>query len=174
MKKTIYSILMVALMGAIVSCASTKVEEPELPPVSAAKAAAMAEDGAIDLGTWESMDKFAIKYDEEAYTITMNGNEYIQFPLPQTLTAGSTITVHLTGTNAGASGFRSWVVDDHQTTLSDPLYMDSTFDKLPQGDFDLTYTLNATADALYLFIKGPQWGTMLDNLTIKSVAVIFN
>lgn len=175
MKKTLISILMVASFVTLISCGSTKVEaEPEVPPMSAVKAAAMNEAGAIDMATWETMDKFAVKYDDEAYTITMSGNEYIQFPLPQTLEAGKTITVHLTGTNAGTSGFRSWVVDDHQTTLSDPLYMDSTFDKLPQGDFDLTYTLNATADAIYLFIKGPQWGTMLDNITLKSVAVIFN
>ncbi len=175
MKKTLLSILMIASLVAFISCGSTKVEEtPEAPADSAAKVAAMAEEGAIDMSSWQSMDKFAIKYDAEAYTIFMNGNEYIQFPLPEPLAAGATITVHLTGTNAGKSGFRSWVVDNNQTTNSDPLYMDSAFDGLASGDFDITYTLNATAESYFLFIKGPQWGTMLDSITLKSVAVIYN
>ena len=178
MKRTLFSVLMAATLVAFISCGSTKVEnvkeEPAAPADSAAKVAAMAEEGAIDLSTWETMDKFAVKYDAEAYTITMNGNEYIQFPLAQPLEAGKTITVHITGVNNGKSGFRSWVVDNNQTTNSDPLYMDSAFDGLAAGDFDITYTLNATAESYYLFIKGPQWGTMLDNIILKSVAVVFN
>lgn len=176
MKKTLLSILIVASLAALISCGSTKVEEPvpEVPAVSEVKAAALAEEGAIDMATWQTVDKFAVKYDDEAYTIIMNGNEYIQFPLPETLAAGESITVHLTGTNYGKSGFRSWIVDDHQTTLSDPLYLDSAFDGLPAGDFDITYTLNTTADGMFLFIKGPVWGTMLENIVLKSVAVIYN
>lgn len=177
MKKTLLKLVMAASLVALISCGSTKVEtpaEPEAPADSPAKIAAMAEEGAIDLGTWESVDKFAIKYDADAYQIFMDGNEYIQFPLPETLEAGKSITVHLTGINEGESGFRSWIVDDHQTTLSDPLYLDSAFAGLPAGEFDLTYTLNTTADGMYLFIKGPQWGTMLSKITIKSVAVLYN
>lgn len=175
MKKTLLSILIAASLVAFISCGSTKAEaEPEAPAVSAVKAAALEEAGAIDMATWQTVDKFAVKYDDEAYTILMSGNEYIQFPLPETLPAGASITVHLTGTNNGTSGFRSWIVDDHQTTLSDPLYLDSAFDGLPAGDFDITYTLNTKEDGMFLFIKGPQWGTMLDNIILKSVAVIYN
>jgi len=178
MKKILTAVLAVSLL-ALMSCASKAtttetVKEPEVPAMSAAKTAAMAEEGALDLETFESADAWAIKYNKDDYTLLLNGCEFVQFKLATPMEAGDVITVHLTGTNEGVSGFRSWVVDDHQTTNSDPLYLDSIFDKLPQGDFDLTYTLNATNPSIYLFIKGPQWGTMLDKITLKSVAVTYN
>lgn len=163
---------------ALMSCASKSApvaEEPVAAPAdSAAKVAAMAEEGALDLGSFEALDSWAMKYDAEAYTLYMNGGEYFQFRLPTPMNEGDVITVHITGTNEGKSGFRSWVIDDNQTTNSDPIYMGSAFDALPQGDFDITYTLNATKPSTCLFIKGPQWGTMIEKLTFKSVAVIYN
>lgn len=174
MKKTLFATILMAALLTLASCASKSaaVDEPEGD--SPARAAALAEPGAIDLATWQTVDKFAMKYDDKAYTLICNGGEYFQFPLLTEMDAGDVITVHITGTNNGVSGFRSWVVDQNQTTLSDPLYLDSAFSGLPEGDFDITYTLNATAPAQYLFIKGPQWGTMIDKLTIKSVAVSYN
>ncbi|MCR4743184.1 MAG: hypothetical protein K5866_10000 [Treponema sp.] len=172
--KKILTILAGISLLALVSCASNKVEEEVVPEVSAAKAAAMAEEGAIDLGTYESVDSWAMTYDEDAYTLTMNGGEYFQFRLPTPLEAGQSVTVHITGTNTGTTGFRGWLVDDNQTTNADPLYLDSAFDGLPAGDFDITYTLNATNTSTYVFFKGPQWGTMIEGFTLKSLSVIYN
>ena len=175
MKKTLLATVFMAALFTLVSCASKKAAEEEVPGDSKAKLEALAEEGAIDLSTWQTVDKFAMKYNPEEYTLTCNGGEYFQFPLPVEMNAGDYITVHLTGTNNGDTGFRSWVVDNNQTTLSDPLYLDFKKDGADYvtGDFDITYTLNATAPATFLFIKGPQWGTMIDKLTIKSVAVIY-
>ncbi|MCQ2593063.1 MAG: hypothetical protein MJ188_09805 [Treponema sp.] len=179
MKKTLSLTLLAAVLFALVSCASKEAAvEPavvEEPAISAAKLAAMEEPGFIDLETWQTMDSFAMKFNKDAYTLTFNGGEYFQFPLPTEMVADSQITVHITGTNNGKAGFRSWVVDQNQTTLSDPLYLGFKPDGADyvEGDFDITYTLNATAPAMYLFIKGPQWGTMIDNLVIKSVAVTY-
>lgn len=124
----------------------------------------------LDLSTWQTVDEFAIKYDAKAESLTINGGEYFQLPLPKELNDGEAIKVHLKGQNNGASGFRSWTVDEVQTTNSD-IYMDATFENLPSGDFDLTYTLTAFAPSAYLFIKGPQWGTMLDKLTFTYISV---
>lgn len=174
MKKTVLATVLMAALFALVSCASKKGAD-EGPAVSAAKEAALALPGAIDLSTWQTVDKFAMKYDDAAYTLTCNGGEYFQFPLSTEMDAGSEITVHITGVNNGTSGFRSWVVDNNQTTLSDPLYLDFKADgaDYKTGEFDITYTLNATAPAQFLFIKGPQWGTMIDKLTIKSIEVTY-
>jgi len=176
MKKTLLATVLMAALFALVSCASKSAGEEEPAGDSKARIAGLAEEGAIDLATWQTVDKFAMKYDAEAYTLTCNGGEYFQFELPQEMNAGDVITVHLTGTNNGATGFRSWVVDTNQTTLSDPLYLDFKSDGADYvtGDFDITYTLNATAPAQFLFIKGPQWGTMIEKLTLKSVAVSYN
>lgn len=174
MKKTFLVTVLAAALMALVSCASKGAAADEGPKDSEARIAGLSEIGAIDLATWQTADKFAMKYNADEYTLTCNGGEYFQFPLPQEMAEGDVITVHLTGVNNGTSGFRSWVVDQNQTTLSDPLYLDSAFGGLPEGEFDITYQLNATAPAMYLFIKGPQWGTMIEKLTLKSVAVSYN
>ncbi len=175
MKKTLLLAAFSAVLFAFVSCASKKAGADESQGDSKARIEALAEEGAIDLATWQTADKFAMKYDAEAYTLTCNGGEYFQFPLPREINPGEYLTVHLTGTNNGDTGFRSWVVDNNQTTLTEELYLDFKKDGADYvtGDFDVTYTLDVTGPASFLFIKGPQWGTMIDNLTIKSVAVIY-
>ena len=127
MKKTFLATVLLASVLALVSCASKEAAGAEEPKVSAAKTAALAEPGAIDMSTWKTVDKFAMKYDDEAYTLTCNGGEYFSFPLPVEMDTGDVITVHITGINKGETGFRSWVVNENQTTLSDPLYLDSAF-----------------------------------------------
>ncbi len=159
MKKLIGIAVLAASLLAFVSCASTKVDTP----------VAVAEDGAIEISMWDTVDSWAVSLNDDG-SVTMNGGEYIQWPLAEEIAAGTTVKVHLTGKNAGKSGFRSWLVDMNQSTNSN-LYTDSTFDNLAQGDFDLTYTLTATNPSNYIFIKGPVYGTMIENLTIKSVSV---
>lgn len=181
MKKVLSTLVLASLLALVVSCASTKNESTEVaeetPAVSEVKAAALEEEGAIDMSTWQALDKFAIKYNDADYTIKMNGNEYIQFPLPTPLNAGDVITVHLTGINTGKNGFRSWVVDDNQTTNCanpDGLYFTTKDPNFGQGEFDITYELEATAPSTFLFIKGIQWGTMIEGVTLTSVAVLYN
>lgn len=174
MKKIVIGFfVLTASLFTCISCASTKVEDTAAAPVaSVAREAAMAEEGAIDLSSWSSVDSWAVKFNEAEWAVTMNGGEFIQWPLAKEVAAGETVTVHLTGTNNGKSGFRSWLIDMNQKTNSNVL-MDYAFENLPQGDFDVTYTLTATDTGAFLFIKGPVWGTMLEKLTFKSVAVTY-
>ena len=171
MKKSLLALCAVATLFTFVSCAST--EKAETAPVeSAARKAALAEDGALDLATYET-NGISVKYDAEAYTLNVKDTEVFQFRLPTPLETGQSITVHITGTNNGKVGFRSWLVDDVQTTNSN-LYLDLIGEGLAAGDFDKTYVLTATAYSTYVFFKGPQYGTNIDNITMKSVSVKYN
>lgn len=174
MKKTLLVTLALASIFAFASCASKSAADTAAaePAVNEAKEAAMAEEGAIDISTYGSKDKWATKFKEDEWTVTMNGGESFYFPLPKELNANETIVVHLTGVNGGKAGFRTWTIDDHETTNSN-IITDYAFEALPQGDFDVTYELTATAPSTSILIKGPVWGTMLEKLTIKSCAVIY-
>ena len=177
MKKLLFAALIAATLFTAVSCASKQAAEDDLDSPSQARTEALAMEGAIDLAEFQSPDKFAIKYDEEAYTLTCKGPEYLYFELPEELIPNETvITVNMKGTNNGVEGFRVWVDTGSQRDLSDPVYLDAVGDGLPSGDFDITFELNANKDVggTCLWIKGPRWGTMIDNVTFKSITVIYN
>ena len=178
MKKTLlFAALIAATLFTAVSCASKQAAEDNVDAPSQARTEALAKEGAIDLAEFQSPDKFAIKYDAEAYTLTCKGPEYLYFDLPQELIPNETvITVNMKGTNNGVEGFRVWVDTGSQRDLSDPVYMGAVGEGLPAGDFDITFELNANEDVggTCLWIKGPRWGTMIDNVTFKSITVIYN
>jgi len=178
MKKTLlFAALIAATLFTAVSCASKQAAEDNVDAPSQARTEALAKEGAIDLAEFQSPDKFAIKYDAEAYTLTCKGPEYFYFDLPQELIPNETvITVNMKGTNNGVEGFRVWVDTGSQRDLSDPVYMGAVGEGLPAGDFDITFELNANKDVggTCLWIKGPRWGTMIDNVTFKSITVIYN
>lgn len=181
MKKTLAVFAAVAMLAALISCESAEKEapvaapEPAAPVVkedSAAKKAAMEEPGAIDLETYETAG-IDVKYDAEAYTLSVKDTQCFQFRLERPLEADETITVHMTGINNGTAGFRCWTVDDNQTTNSN-LYTDKIGEGLEPGEFDVTFTLTATAESTYFFVKAPSWDAMIDDIVITSVAVLFN
>ena len=177
MKKLLFAALIAATLFTAVSCASKQAAEDNVDAPSQARTEALAKEGAIDLAEFQSPDKFAIKYDAEAYTLTCKGPEYFYFDLPQELIPNETvITVNMKGTNNGVEGFRVWVDTGSQRDLSDPVYMGAVGEGLPAGDFDITFELNANKDVggTCLWIKGPRWGTMIDNVTFKSITVIYN
>lgn len=177
MKKLLFAALFAATLFTAVSCASKQAVEEDVDAPSQAKLVAMEEEGALDLSEFQSPDKFAIKYDDETYTLTCKGPEYFYFELPEELIPYETVvTVHMTGVNNGVEGFRVWIDTGSQRDLSDPVYLDAVGEGLPSGDFDLTFELNANKDVggKCLWIKGPRWGTMIDNVVFKSIAVVYN
>lgn len=178
MKKTLLFVaLIAATLFTAVSCASKQAAEEEVAAPSQARIDALAMEGALDLAEFQSPDKFAIKYNDEDYTLTCKGPEYLYFELPEELIPNETvITVNMKGINNGAEGFRVWVDTGAQKDLSDPVYMGAVGEGLPAGDFDITFELNANKDVggKCLWIKGPRWGTMIDNVTFKSITVKYN
>lgn len=177
MKKALFALTMVAMTLAFAACASDEVEEAA--PVeevvvedSAAKKAAMAEPGAVDLGTYETAS-MNVEYDAEKYELYVKETACFQFPLEHAIQCDDSITVHMTGINNGTAGFRCWTIDDHQTTNSN-LYLDCVGEALAPGPFDITFTLTATSESVYFFVKAPSWDSEIDDIVVKSVAIIYN
>ena len=67
-------------------------------------------------------------------------------------------------------GFRSWLVDDSQTTNSNVF---NTNDEVgfTGGEIELLYDLEATTAAGQLFFKGPSYGVNIDDLEISKIYV---
>lgn len=171
-RKVLFSFLVVLTVSFVYGAPAKTNAKNASKQQSAAKKAAMAETGAIDLSSFMSVDSWALKYNEEAYTLTANGCEYFQFPLPKALMPGQTINVHVKGINNGNSGFRCWTVDEKQTTNSN-LYLSAAKDALPKGPFNRTYKLTATAPSSFIFFKGPQYGVMIENIVITSLSITY-
>ncbi len=172
MKKSL--ILGIALVAVLLaSCGTTKAAE-EKKPVEEEKPAYVftpTEEGDMDLSTASSVDYRGLKFNEETGVLSCKGIEYFQVPLGEELPAGTVVKVHLVGKNNGTVGFRCWLTDNNQVTLADPLYLDCIGDGLPAGDFDLNFELNASGTVANFFLKGPQYGTMIDDIEITKLVL---
>ena len=108
-------------------------------------------------------------------TLTVVDQPFVSFPLSQTLCSGQSVVVHATGVNNGTAGLRSWLIDGAQSTNSNVVtaYVGTS---LPSGSFTLDYTLTVLADktAGFLFIKGPVYGTNIDNIIISTITVTYS
>ncbi|HKO50457.1 MAG TPA: hypothetical protein VJV79_22195, partial [Polyangiaceae bacterium] len=115
-------------------------------------------------------DAACYRYDSTARTVTVIGREIIQFPLPHPLIVGQSVVVHVTGTNQGTTGFRSWLVDIMQGTSSNlEVFTAST---VPPGSFTLDYTLTVNSGTpSFLFFKAPSSGGIIENVTFTTITV---
>jgi uncharacterized repeat protein (TIGR02543 family) len=112
------------------------------------------------------------------WTLQVTDVTCFDFALPSTLAdTGSVVEVHIKGTNTGANGFRSWLIDNSQTTGSNMLIYSSVSTSasaiaFPAGAYDLTYTLTSTiASTTRLFFKCYAYGQKIDSLQVDSITV---
>lgn len=124
----------------------------------------------LDLSTWESTFEDSVFYDETQNTLRLKDCEYFQLELPEELAPDQTVLVTLKGINNGTSGFRSWIVNYSETSQSN-LYVESIFEKLKSGEFEIRFELTTYGTGSCLFIKGPQWGTSIDDITFTNISV---
>jgi len=105
--------------------------------------------------------------------VTIIGREFIQFPLPRTLSAGQRVVVHVTGTNQATTGFRSWLVDIMQATSSNiEVFTGQNGSTVPPAEFTLDYTLTVTTGTPgFLFFKAPVAGGIIENVTFLTITV---
>jgi hypothetical protein len=124
----------------------------------------------IDLSTYQPVS--AGSYSAANQTLAVVAQLYFQFQLPKAFATGQSVAVHVTGTNNGTAGLRSWLVDGSQATLSN---MVTTYvgPGLVSGSFTLDYTLTATDSAEFLFFKGPTFSTNIDDVTISAITVTY-
>lgn len=106
-------------------------------------------------------------YDSASGTLTMTDISQFKLALPKTLASGSSLKVYVNAADNGSTGFRSWVTDDSNNSLSNITAF--TTDEINSGE--LEYTLTATADTNYLLFKGATYDTNIGNVTFSSVRV---
>lgn len=169
--KKITTLVLAAMTVLMVSCGTTK--EAAKPAVEEKPAYVFTptEEGDMDLSTASSVDYRGLKFNEETCILSCKNIEFFQVPLGEYLDAGTVVKVHMTGKNNGKEGFRCWLTDDNQVTLADPLYLDCIGEGLPAGDFDISFELHASGTVANFFVKGPKYGTMIDNIEITKIVL---
>ena len=100
-------------------------------------------------------------------TVTAIDTESISWYLPEAVAAGETVTVHVKGT--ADDDFRMWLINVNEVTNSEQYKMSEH--GFTSGEFDVTFTLTATDEATEFFVKGYQYGTNLNNVTITYLDV---
>ena len=96
--------------------------------------------------------------------------------LPKAVALGDSVTVHITGTNAG-DGLRCWLGANGQITM---VANNEWITTTASGDFDLTMKLTAfdkdgkgATEATELAFKGASWGKNLSGVSVKSIEIIY-
>ncbi len=112
----------------------------------------------------------------EGNGVNIVGATLVSFKLPEGVTMGNTICVHIKGESVG--NFRTWLIDDAEVTSSEQHNMEVDY-KFFGGEFDeiIEYTVqyvdNTITDdtATQFAFKASSWNTTLDGLTVTEVGV---
>lgn len=90
--------------------------------------------------------------------------------LPSNVAANKKITVKAKGTNNGKTGFRIYAIYDVDSNKSD---INNNFKEagLPSGAFDISGDVTTTDEVNYILIKGPAYGTNIDNIDFTKITV---
>lgn len=112
-------------------------------------------------------------YDSTTGAVTAEDVEFFKIKLAYDVEKGKTLNVKIKGTMNGSLGFRSWLADSGDRTLSNQWSAKDEPGFAAPGAFEYEYSLTATEPASYLFFKGIQYGTNIDSLTLTSVEVAY-
>ena len=117
-----------------------------------------------------------VTYDAATGSITVKNVEQFGIPLGYKVPNGHTVWVKMKGKMNGPLGFRSWLVhsvDEKTTSSTQWTELAEPGDKAP-GDFDVKFQLVSESDeSSALLIKGPVYGTNIDDLTITSIEISY-
>ncbi len=117
-----------------------------------------------------------VTYDPETGSISVKDVEQFCIPLGYTVKNGHAIWVKIKGRMNGEQGFRSWMVNDmaNKTTLSDQWEAKNEEGFQAPGEFDYTFQLlSESDDVTCLLIKGPVYGTNIDDIVITSLEISY-
>ena len=154
-----------AKKSSTIGTVTVKVTKADAVPTKA-PAAPAANSYKVDLSTVMSAT-----YDKATDSVTAKDTLF-QFPLKTPAKNGDSFTVTVKGVYNGSKGFRSWLIDDVQTTLSN-VADTSVFPSKP-GAFEVTYTLTSIGAATNLFFKGATYDAPnVDNVTITSITIAY-
>lgn len=111
-----------------------------------------------------------VKYDAASAELKAENVKYFHIPLPEKVTAGTTVDVLIKGTYNGKNGFRVWLASDADGNFSEqPKSTDSNL----AGDFVWSVSLTATDQVGYIEFKGITWEHDIDELVLKSIDVSY-
>ena len=117
-----------------------------------------------------------VTYDAATGSITVKNVEQFGIPLGYKVPNGHTVWVKMKGRMNGSLGFRSWLVhsvDEKTTSSTQWNELAEPGDKAP-GDFEVKFQLVSESDeSSALLIKGPVYGTNIDDLTITSIEISY-
>ncbi len=107
-------------------------------------------------------------YAEDGSSVTYSSFTTVSYKLPSSYTAGTTIYVHVTGTNGDSNNVRAYLIPgtDNNATTPDVIYM-------TPGSFDVWTELTVATGytASEILFKGYQHGAVITSLTITSIEI---
>ncbi len=110
-------------------------------------------------------------YDESTKTIHAQNVEQFIVKLPEQINTGETVKFTIKGKNNGTVGFRVWLSDTNFSALSEQ--PKSTDYGVGSGEFTMEIELTSTGAATHILIKGPAYGTNMDDLEISSITAAY-
>ena len=109
-------------------------------------------------------------YDATTKQLQAKGVKFFHVPLPESVTAGTKVTLKIKGTYNGTLGFRVWLAASGDGNFSEQL---KSTEAGISGDFEWDLSLTATDKVGYLEFKGISWQDSVDDLIIKSIDVSY-
>ncbi len=101
-------------------------------------------------------------------SLTIKDTLQTSVTLPKTLLAGQSITVVMSVSDNGGTGFRCYATDGSLNSLSD-IFASSSVDV----SNEFTFTLTANEDSEAILIKGPDYQTNIGDLTVNYIKVLY-
>lgn len=111
-------------------------------------------------------------YNEETKSLTAKNVAQFIVKLPKEVNTGETVKVTLKGKNNGTAGFRFWLSDTNFSSLSE--IMKSADLGVGAGNFEVSAELTSTGAVTEVLVKGPSYGTNLDDIEITSIIVEYS
>ncbi len=111
-------------------------------------------------------------YDEATGTLTAQNVEQFIVELPRQVNTDESVKVSIEGVNNGTVGFRCWLSDTGNfSCLSEQVK--SADKEVGSGEFVMDMNLTSTGAANQVLVKGPSYGTYLDDLVITKISVTY-
>lgn len=111
-------------------------------------------------------------YDSTTGYLTVKDVEQFIVNLPQDVNTGESLNVTIRGINKGTAGFRCWLSDTGFANLSNN--EKSVDHGVESNDFVMSVDLLSTGAASQILIKGPSYGTPMDDLVITAIEVTYS
>ncbi len=109
-----------------------------------------------------------------AATYEIKDVAYVVYDLPASIASADKIKVDIKGENKGSTGFRVYLVKDKaDVNKAKDIYVGFKSDgaDYKEGAFEISFELEASDAADGLMVKGPAYGTNIDDVVLSSVKV---